>query len=83
MKPENKHFLDEHRHHHDTLVRAFYLRSLSAEVRQRMQDVIRDEFQPGYSTDLWCPPCVSDMVLKLYRHYDEWLLKQANDGNRQ
>lgn len=82
MKPENKQFLDDNRFHHETLVKAFYLRSLSAETRTRMQQIIAEEFQPGYSTDLWCGPCVSEMVLKLYRHYDEWLAKQkVNDGN--
>jgi hypothetical protein len=82
MTPETIQFLNDNRHHHDTLVKAFYLRSLSAEVRSRMQHIIGEEFQPGYNTDLWCPPCVSDMVLKLYRHYDEWIEKRnANDGN--
>lgn len=76
MKPENKQFLDDNRHHHTTLVKAFYLRSLSAEVRSKMQQIIADEFQKGYSTDLWCGPCVTEMVLKLYRHYDEWLAQQ-------
>lgn len=76
MKPENKQFLDENKHHYDTLIKAFYLRSLSGEVRSRMQQIIAEEFQPGYSTDLWCPSCVSDMVKKLYRHYDEWLAQQ-------
>lgn len=76
MKPENKQFLDENRHHHETLIKAFYLRSLSGEVRSRMQQIIAEEFQPGYSTDLWCPTCISDMVRKLYRHYDEWLAQQ-------
>lgn len=76
MRPENKQFLDDNRHHYETLVKAFYLRSLSAEVRTRMQQIIAEEFQPGYSTDLWCPPCVSDMVKKLYQHYDEWLKQQ-------
>lgn len=79
MKPENKKFLDDNRHHHDTLVKAFYLRSLSGETRSRMQQIISEEFQPGYSTDLWCGPCVSDMVLKLYRHYDEWIAAQPPD----
>lgn len=83
MTPENIQFLNDNRIHHETLTKAFYMRSLSAETRQRMQDIISQEFQPGYSTDLWCPPCVSDMVKKLYRHYDEWLEKQKeNDGNR-
>lgn len=73
MTPETIQFLNDNRHHYDTLVKAFYLRSLSAEVRSRMQQIIADEFQKGYSTDLWCGPCISAMVLKLYKHYDEWL----------
>ncbi len=76
MTEEDKKFLDDNRHHHETLVKAFYLRSLSAETRTRMQDIIVKYFQPGYHTDLWCGPCVSDMVLKLYKHYDEWLAQQ-------
>ena len=73
MKPENKVFLDENRYHHTTLVQAFYLRSLSGVTRETMQRVMSEEFQPGYATDLWCPPCVSDMVLALYRSYDHWI----------
>jgi hypothetical protein len=69
-------FLNDNRHHHDTLIKAFFMRSLSAEVRTRMQDIIRQEWEPGYHTDLWCGPCVSEMVKKLYRHYDEWLKQQ-------
>lgn len=76
MTPANRQFLDEQRHHHTTLVKAFYLRSLSAEVRGRMQQILAEEFQPGYVTDLWCSPCVTDMVMLLYRHYDNWLTKQ-------
>lgn len=74
MKPENKKFLDDNRHHHTNLVKAFYLRNLDGNVRSMMQRVISEEFQAGYTTDLWCGPCISDMVLKLYRHYDEWLV---------
>lgn len=76
MKPENIKFLDENRHHHDTLVKAFYLRSLSGVTRETMQRVMAEEFQPGYLTDLWCGPCVSDMVLALYRNYDNWIKEQ-------
>ena len=76
ITPEDKQFLDDNRHHHDTLVKAFYLRSLSGEVRGKMQDIIGRYWQPGYSTDLWCANCVSDMVVKLYRHYDEWIAQQ-------
>ncbi len=76
MTAEDKQFLEDNRHHYDTLVKAFYLRSLSGEVRSRMQGIIGKYFQQGYHTDLWCGPCVSEMVKKLYRHYDEWLSQQ-------
>lgn len=81
MTPETIQFLNDNRHHHDTLVKAFYLRSLSAQTRTRMQQIIADEFQKGYSTDLWCGPCVTDMVLKLYRHYDEWIKNNPNENS--
>ena len=74
-------FLNDNRMHYDTLIKAFYMRGLSAEVRGRMQAIIGKYWQPGYHTDLFCPPCISDMVKKLYRHYDEWLKNNTNDGN--
>jgi hypothetical protein len=76
MTPETIQFLNDNRIHHETLTKAFYMRSLSANVRERMQNIIRENWEPGYHTDLWCGPCVSEMVKKLYRHYDEWLDKQ-------
>jgi len=82
MTPDDKQFLDASREYHDTLVTAGYLRGLSGETRQRMQDTIRKYWEPNYYTDLWCPPCVCDMLRKLYRHYDEWL-KQQNEGKVQ
>lgn len=82
ITPEDKQFLNDNRHHHTTLIKAFYLRSLSGEVRSRMQEIIGKYWQPGYITDLWCGPCVSDMVKLLYRYYDEWIVNQANDGNQ-
>lgn len=82
MTPETIQFLNDNREHHNTLVNAGYLRCLSGETRQRMQDIIRENWEPTYYTDLWCGPCVSDMLLKLYRLYDEWIKQNANDGNR-
>lgn len=80
MTPSDIQFLNDNRHHHTTLVKAFYLRSLSAEVRARMQEIIGKYWQPGYSTDLWCSPCVVEMVKKLYRHYDEWIKNNPDEA---
>lgn len=75
MKPENRKFLDEHRHVHDTLVKAFYVKHLDGPTRSAMVRIMREEWQPRYSPDLWCGPCVADMVLSVYRHYDDWLVR--------
>lgn len=80
MIPEDKQFLDENRGHHDTLVNAGYLRGLSGETRSRMQEIIGKYWQSGYHTDLWCPPCVCDMLKKLYRHYDEYLKENKTES---
>lgn len=73
MKPENKTFLDANRHHYDTIVKAGYVRGLNAHEREGMQRVMGEEFQPGYHTDLWCGPCLFDMVKLLYQRYDAWI----------
>jgi hypothetical protein len=69
----NKQFLDDNLQHFLVLERAGYLRGLSGMTRQMMQNVISDEFQKGYTADLWCGQCCIDMVFKLYRHYHDWL----------
>lgn len=79
MKEANRRFLDANRHHHTTLIKAFYMRHLDGATREGMVRVINEEFQSGYRTDLWCAPCVADMVRKVYRHYDEWLASQPKD----
>ena len=80
MTPEDKQFLDDNREHHTTLENAGYLRGFSGEIRGRMQEIIGKYWQPGYHTDLWCPPCVCDMLRKLYRHYDEWLKENKTES---
>ncbi len=75
MKPANKQLLDNYRHHHDT-VKLDYLRHLSGEERENMQNIMADEFLPGYTTDLWCQSCVFEMVKQLYHRYDEWIARQ-------
>lgn len=80
MLPENEKFIQDNLHHFTVLERAFYLRGLSANVREEMQRVIGVEFQPGYHADLWCPSCVTEMVTTLYRHYYAYLKNTYNNG---
>ena len=72
MKPENKAFLEEKESVWITLRDAGYMIGLDGNTRSRMVEIIKEEFQPGYATDLWCPPCVGDMVTLLYRYFNEW-----------
>lgn len=79
MKPENQALLDANRHHYDTITKAGYVKHLNAHERDGMVRVMREEFQPGYNTDLWCAPCVFDMVKLLYQRYDAWLAAQPKE----
>lgn len=77
MKPENKAFLEVNEHYFITLRDAGYMKCFDGNTRSGMARVITEEFQPGYATDMWCPPCVADMVRLLYRYYHEWKEKHA------
>ena len=72
MKPENKKFLEDNEHTWITLRDAGYMMGLDGATRSRMAAIICEEFQPGYATDMWCGPCVADMVTLLYGHYYAW-----------
>jgi hypothetical protein len=74
MKPENKQFLEANYHHWVTLRDAQFLRGLNANEREGMVRVMAEEFQPGYTCDLWCPTCVFEMVKSLYTRYEQWKL---------
>lgn len=79
MKPENKQFLDDNRPHYETLVQAGFM-SLEHHVKAQMLNVMREEFEPSYHTTLWCGKCVMEMVMLLYRRYDEYLQKEVLNG---
>lgn len=76
MKPENRQFLEDNLHHWHTLRDAQYLKGLNANERDGMMRVMSEEFQPGYTTDLWCQQCAADMVSLLYRSYEAFLEKE-------
>lgn len=77
MKPENKAFLEANRTHWITLRDAFYLRGLDGNTRSAMQRIMGEEFRPGYTSDLWCPTCVADMVRALYQEFEKWEARQT------
>jgi len=77
MNPVNKKFLEDNRHHWITLRDAKYLRHLDGNTRSRMVQVMSEEFQPGYTADLWCAPCVSEMITTLYQRFEQWEAAQS------
>lgn len=77
MNPDNKKFLEDNEHTWITLRDAGYMMGLDGATRSAMARIICEEFRPGYATDMWCGPCVADMVTLLYRHYNEWKEKNS------
>lgn len=81
MKTENRKFLDDNYHHWITLRDAFYIRHLDGNTRSNMMRIMAEEFWPGYTSDLWCPTCVADMVKLLYQRYDKWILENPDPAS--
>lgn len=83
MKPENKKFLDDNLDQFRTLERAQYLRGLMGSIREAYQRIMSEEFVPGFTADIWCGACVTDMVQRLYGvYYYNWLKENYDDGQQ-
>jgi hypothetical protein len=78
MKKESMIFLDANRHHWNAWQSAQIFNHLDYGVRERLLNVIREEFDPGYLTNLWCSPCVVDMLKLAYTQYDKYLLSKKS-----
>jgi hypothetical protein len=51
--------------------------NVDASERENYQRIMREEwFGPGYSTDLWCPSCVYNMVKILQQKFEEWMREE-------
>lgn len=82
MKPENREIFEENRKHYDTLVNAGYMVHLSGRDRSNIVKAMSEEFQPGYSADLWCPTCVANMMHQIYRRYLQFLEEEKMELER-
>lgn len=76
MNQANRERLNELEHHKITAASGF-IRNLSGQERDDMQRIMREEFQPGYATDLWCNPCVFAMVVLLFQKYDAFKIAET------
>lgn len=77
MKPENKAFLEEHRSLWITLRDAQYLRFPHQGIKDGLVRIMREEFRPGYTVDLWCSHCVATMVREVYQEFEKWEAAQV------
>lgn len=81
MTPESITFLDANRYHYNWLINAGMVKHLDGYTRERLLQVIRIEFDPGYIADLWCPTCVATLLTYAYVQYDKWL-KQEREAEK-
>ena len=70
MTNEDKDFLEANRGHYNTAVNAGYVQDLGQDIKMRMVEIIKTYFAPAYLANLWCGPCIMDMVKYLYVQYD-------------
>ena len=64
-------FLEENKHFKEIYSQELIARTMNMRERVRMEKIIHEEFEPGFTADLWCEPCVREMILKAYKHYEE------------
>lgn len=76
MKKENIDFLNANRHHWIAWEKAQIVNQLDYGVRQRLLDIIHEEWSPVYNANLWCSPCVIDMLKYAYTQFDKWIAEQ-------
>lgn len=49
---------------------------LSADEKVEIRDIIREEFNPGYTVDLFCGICVVGMLEYAFKAMDSWIEMQ-------
>lgn len=49
---------------------------LGGAEKDEILQVIREEFNPGYTVDMWCGSCVVSMMTYAFRAMDEWKAQQ-------
>lgn len=70
LTPTQKQFLENTRPHYTTLVQAGFLQNIGQQEKDGLLEIAR-VFAPGYQANLWCSPCVCDLVKYVYTQYDK------------
>ena len=80
MQDINRQRLEKYRRQYNTWVNDRVLYDLDGAAKNEIIDVIRQEWNPGYVTDLWCGNCVVKMLELAFKSMDTEVVKiKMND----
>lgn len=79
ISKEDIEFLNNNRQHWDIWQRAQVFNHLDYGIRLKLLEIIHTYWSPVYNVNLWCSPCVVDMLRFAYTQYDKYLLSIEND----
>lgn len=79
LTPDRHQFMADNRPHYNTLVKADFLTNIGQPVKQGLLDIAQI-FAPAYQANLWCGPCVCDLVKFAYLQYDKWIAEQPKEA---
>ena len=67
---EQQKFIDHNRPHYDTLVKAGFLTNIDNQTKDGLLEVAR-LFSPGMVVNMWCGPCVCELITYVYTQVDK------------
>lgn len=73
ITPQQITFMEQNRPHYDTLIRAQFLTNIGYDIKEGMLNMART-FAPAYQANLWCSPCVCELVKFAYIQFDKWIV---------
>jgi len=76
MSPENRARLEKYRQIYTMWVNDNVL--LNTSFANEVQDIIRQELNPGYTAQTWCGKCCADMLELAFRHLDSLPKHESN-----
>jgi len=83
MKPENREFLDSIYHWWTYYQQSGSMRDASVIHPERLQQVMRDEWEPRYVACLTCPESIRELFTKVFQLYDKQKNIEANESRLQ
>lgn len=78
MLAANKQFLDDNRLFVESYSQKDPPRKMGIADRERLLAIVRQEFDKGFTADLWCEECVKVFILNAYVMYDNFLENESS-----